>query len=151
MESNLKKQAVAKLKVKADEFDNHISSMAMGNDLMMDDIVEMMDHGDDGGDDDYAETPMGPGPTPNGFDDEKYVESGGEELDDDGRPMVVAAPYNALVSSMKMMDGNESGNGSEYKMNAVSPSSVALLPKVKSPKLAASKMKKRKKGRNQVF
>merc|ERR1712204_156488 len=50
------------------DFDNQLSSLAFGNGLMMDDIVNQMEMGDDGNDgddfDDEAnlETPMGPTP-----------------------------------------------------------------------------------------
>eukprot|EP00483_Globobulimina_turgida_P006669 UN06679 len=59
---------------KPQDFDNQLSSMAFGIDLMMDDIIDQMEMGDDGQNDeeddidDVHSTPMGPtakGPPPN--------------------------------------------------------------------------------------
>ena len=144
-----------------DDFDKQISSMAVGNDLMMDDIVAMMDHEDEVGDDEYAETPMGPVETPNGFDDEKVVESGGERLGDNGQEIVMAASYKSVVSSMNW-NGNQNGNDSDYKMDPMSPSTdspvspISIFSASKSPKLMDSAMRysakrKLKNNKTQVF
>ena len=54
---------------KMDDFDNQLSSIAFGNELVMDDIINQMDNGDDGQNNDH-ETPMGPTPTGTNADDD---------------------------------------------------------------------------------
>ena len=62
-------------KSRMDDFDNQLSSIAFGNELVMDDIIDQMDAGDDGqnGDDEpdnIHQTPMGPTPMGPNNDDE---------------------------------------------------------------------------------
>eukprot|EP00485_Elphidium_margaritaceum_P001514 CAMPEP_0202686174 /NCGR_PEP_ID=MMETSP1385-20130828/1972_1 /ASSEMBLY_ACC=CAM_ASM_000861 /TAXON_ID=933848 /ORGANISM="Elphidium margaritaceum" /LENGTH=695 /DNA_ID=CAMNT_0049340699 /DNA_START=83 /DNA_END=2167 /DNA_ORIENTATION=- len=65
--SNFEQQNLQQPKHNMGDFDNQLSSLAMGNELVMDDIIAQMELGDDGQDgddpvDNVHETPMGPTP-----------------------------------------------------------------------------------------
>eukprot|EP01083_Nonionella_stella_P003848 11060_1 len=64
----IKAETKAQIDKKNDDLHNNLSSMMVGNDLMMDDIIDQMECGDDGNNDEEEENPLTPmGPTPNGL------------------------------------------------------------------------------------
>merc|ERR1712241_1669099 len=108
------------------------------------------------------ETPMGTNhsyQTPSNLDDEKIVDSVGEEEDDENSNGIgMAAPYKAVVSSMNWkINGNGNGNGngmdsgSEFKMDPMTPSIVSPESGRLSLKSVSPRNGKRKRTRNEVF